>query len=81
MLRRERLRVYLILNSYWEPLEFELPPTSDAGPWRRWIDPALEPPQDIVPWQVAPAWSDNSYRTAAHSAVMLLAEIGGEISQ
>jgi glycogen operon protein len=76
--------VYLILNAYWEPLDFELPPVGDggAGPWRRWIDTALEPPQDIVPWQVAPAWSDNAYRPAAHSAVMLFAEIGrGEISQ
>jgi glycogen operon protein len=83
-LPREGLRVYLILNAYWEPLDFELPPVGDggAGPWRRWIDTALEPPQDIVPWQVAPAWSDNTYRTAAHSAVMLFAEIGrGEISQ
>ena len=83
-LTREGLRVYLILNAYWEPLDFELPPVGDggAGPWRRWIDTALESPQDIVPWQVAPAWPDNTYRTAAHSAVMLFAEIGrGEISQ
>ena len=82
-LRREGVRVYLILNAYWELLEFDLPPIGDggAGPWRRWIDTALESPQDIVPWQVAPAWPDNTYRTAAHSAVMLFAEIGrGEIS-
>ena len=48
--------MYLILNAYWEPLDFELPPVGDggAGPWRRWIDTALESPQDIVPWQTAP---------------------------
>jgi glycogen operon protein len=84
VLQWEGLHVYLILNAFWEPLEFELPPAGDGrtGPWRRWIDTALESPQDIVPWQTAPAWPDNTYRTAAHSAVMLFAEIGrGEISQ
>ena len=56
-LRREGLRVYLILNAYWEPLDFELPPAGDggAGSWRRWIDTALESPEDIVPWRTAPA--------------------------
>ena len=60
-LEREGLRVYLILNAYWEPLEFELPPTGDGGAgWRRWIDTALESPQDIVPWQTRPRpASDN----------------------
>ena len=30
-LRREGLRIYLILNAYWEPLDFELPPAGDGG--------------------------------------------------
>jgi hypothetical protein len=40
----------MILNAYWEPLEFELPQTGKhgAGPWRRWIDTALDSPYDIV---------------------------------
>jgi glycogen operon protein len=83
-LPREGLRVYLILNAYWEPLEFELPPVGDGGTgsWRRWIDTALESPQDIVPGQTALSLSAGTYRAAAHSAVMLFAEIGrGEISQ
>jgi glycogen operon protein len=82
-LRQEGFRVYLILNAYSEPLEFELPPAGEGVAWwRRWIDTALESPQDIVPWQTAPAWPDNNYRTAAHSAVTLFAEIRrGEISQ
>src|SRR5215469_16546725 len=40
----ERKRCYhLILNAFWEPLEFELP-TSYRGRWRRWVDTSLEPP-------------------------------------
>jgi isoamylase len=62
------------MNSYWEPLEFELPTTSDRGghPWRRWIDTGLEPPLDIVEWQTAPALSGLKYRVEARSVVMLL---------
>jgi glycogen operon protein len=78
VLRREGLRIYLILNAFWEPLEFELPPIGHGatGPWRRWLDTALESPQDIVPWQTAPEWSGDAYRAAARSVVMLFAEIG-----
>jgi glycogen operon protein len=43
----------VILNAYWQPLKFELPlPGSrGAGPWRRWIDTALDSPHDIVEWK------------------------------
>ena len=54
MLQREGLRVYLILYAFWRPLVFELPPIGDGGPWRRWIDTALESPQDVVPGPTAP---------------------------
>jgi len=83
VLQRERLRIYLILNAFWEPLQFQLPPVGEggAGQWRRWIDTAHESPEDIVPWQTAPAWSGGIYRAAARSVVMLFAEIGlGEAS-
>ena len=47
------MRIHLILNAYWEPLDFELPPRDQGGAhaWRRWIDTALDTPHDIVPWQ------------------------------
>jgi isoamylase len=73
-LKEQRMFVQLMMNSYWEPLEFELPTTSDRGghPWRRWIDTGLEPPLDIVEWQTAPAVSGLKYRVEARSVVMLL---------
>ncbi len=76
-LRQEGLRVYLILNAYREPLQFELPAggAGDASPWRRWIDTALEPPQDIVSWQAAPALSSLTYSAAAHSVVVLFGHL------
>jgi glycogen operon protein len=78
-LRDEGLGVFLILNAYWEPLEFELPalPEDAVGPWCRWIDTALASPQDIVPWQSAPSVDARTYRTGARSVVMLVHEKEG----
>jgi glycogen operon protein len=71
-LREEGLAVYLILNAYWEPLEFELPPVGHgATAWRRWIDTSLESPHDIVPWRTAPPLSGPVYRAGARSVVVL----------
>jgi glycogen operon protein len=72
-LRREGLRFYLILNGYWEPLAFELPKLESAG-WRRWIDTALDSPDDIVPWQSAPPVAGGTYRADGRSVVMLIAD-------
>lgn len=74
-LRNEALLFYFILNSYWEPLDFELPPAIQAAgnPWRRWIDTALATPNDIVPWEEAGAVSGLNYRAEARSAVVLFA--------
>jgi isoamylase len=72
--RRERLLFYIILNSYWESLEFELPPPeNDFGPWRRWIDTALETPTDIVEWVNAVPVPVANYRAAPRSVVVLYA--------
>jgi isoamylase len=79
-LRHEGIHVYLILNAYWKPLDFELPPVGDgdASAWRRWIDTSLESPKDIVPWRTAPLLSGHTYRAAERSVVVLFWEIDGD---
>ncbi len=74
-IRKEKLLFHLILNAFWEPLDFELPclDRRDGNPWRRWIDTALETPNDIVPWDSAPAVQGRTYRTEARSVVALYA--------
>ncbi len=72
-LKNEGLRLHFILNAFWEPLEFELPPLENGGSWRRWIDTALESPHDIVPWETAPPVEGSTYRAAARSVAMLIA--------
>jgi isoamylase len=72
---RENLCFHLILNAYWEPLEFELPAEKDAGgnPWRRWIDTSLESPHDIIDWPSAPTVTARTYRVGPRSVVVLIA--------
>jgi glycogen operon protein len=67
--------LYVILNAFWEPLDFELPAVGIGNDgWRRWIDTSLESPDDIVDWQTARAISRFSYRAEARSVVVLFAD-------
>jgi glycogen operon protein len=72
-IRQAKLLFHLILNAYWEPLDFELPPAidDDANPWRLWIDTAQETPNDIVPWEEASGFRELTYRAEARSVVVL----------
>lgn len=73
-IKKERLSFHFIMNAYWEPLQFELLISNgnqDTN-WQRWIDTALESPDDIVDWRTAPRLPGNSYRVEARSVVVLL---------
>jgi glycogen operon protein len=74
-LRRAGVKLHLMMNAYWEPLDFELPPQGDGKTWRRWIDTSLESPNDIVPWQEAPAFAGNAYQAGSRSVVALWAPL------
>ncbi len=75
---KEKLLFHVILNAYWEPLDFELPQTGDRSPesWRRWIDTSLDSPDDIVEWQSAPPVPGGTYRAGPRSVVVLFARAG-----
>jgi len=73
-LKNEAIVVYLILNAYWEPLDFELPILSGGSKhWRRWIDTALDPPHEICEWNAEQPVLANTYRAGARSVVVLIA--------
>jgi glycogen operon protein len=76
--RKEKLLFHTILNAYWKPLEFELPPlrTSAGGRWLRWIDTALDSPDDIVEWENAPTVSAHTYWAGPHSVMVLRGDLG-----
>jgi len=69
-----RLRLHGMLNAYWEPLRFQVPPadTETRGGWRRWIDTSHPSPDDIVDWEHAPALADASYLVRPRSIAFLI---------
>ena len=74
-LPKDGLRLHLILNAYWEALDFELPPAGAGNAWRRWIDTALQSPEDIVEWQSAPPVVGPAYTAGPRSVVVLFSSL------
>jgi glycogen operon protein len=76
-LKSEAVLAHLILNAYWEPLDFELPVLNGGSKrWRRWIDTALDPPHEICEWNAEQAVAGATYRAGARSVVVLIADDG-----
>jgi len=67
-------QVHIILNAYWEALDFELPILRDGTQnWRRWIDTALDPPHEICEWGAEKPVLGTTYRAGSRSVVVLIA--------
>ena len=73
----KELLFHVILNAYWEALEFELPRAGGdkRESWHRWIDTTLDSPQDIVEWGTAPTVPGGTYRAGPRSVVVLFARL------
>jgi isoamylase len=71
----DQLLLHVMINAYWESLEFELPPLSEAyQPWRRCIDTSLAPPEDVCPLEDGPIVPFVTYRVQPRSLVILFAK-------
>jgi glycogen operon protein len=71
----ERLTLHLIVNAYWEALEFELPQFgARSSSWRQWINTGLESPQDIVHWEAASPVFVSVIRAEPRSVIVLFTE-------
>ncbi len=70
-----RMVLHVMINAYWEPLDFEIPPP-DGAPWRRVVDTALDAPDDIRAWADAPAARGPTYAVQPRSIVLLIARTG-----
>ncbi|MBD2481737.1 glycogen debranching protein GlgX [Planktothrix sp. FACHB-1365] len=66
--------LHIMLNAYWEPLKFQIPPLSKNERWHRLVDTALVVPNDISSLSVAPPISVKYYHVSPRSAVVLMAQ-------
>jgi len=72
-----RFLIHVMLNAYWEPLEFEVPPVEDTEEtgWRRCIDTAASPPADAVQWRHAPRHAARTCVVQPRSLVLLASRL------
>ena len=66
--------IYVALNSYWEPLEFELPPVDRKSPWKMVINTGETSPADTTSYKKAPAVSGPVMKVQSRSVVVLVAD-------
>jgi len=67
----------VMLNAYWEPLSFEIP-LDERGTslsWRKCIDTAAAPPDDIHRFAAAPAAPGGRCLAEPRSLVLLAARL------
>ena len=65
--------LHIILNAYWEPLTFALPPLSGGQRFYRIVDTGLGPPLDYCDPEHAPPALGASYTAQSRSTVILSA--------
>jgi len=75
-----RYMLHLMMNAYWEELEFEIPrvPELEGRTWKRWIDTSRRGPDDISLWEAADVVREAVYPVQPRSLVILFARIKDE---
>ena len=72
-----KIMMHYMINAYNSPLKFELPTVGNGKEyrWKRWMDTALESPEDISDWDNAKEVKDAVYSVNSHSIVILVAQL------
>ncbi|GIV61681.1 MAG: glycogen operon protein GlgX homolog [Rhodothermaceae bacterium] len=65
--------LHVILNAYWEPLPFALPPLPPPHRWHRLVDTGRPSPEDLCSEEQAPPVQEATYLAAPRSVVVLIA--------
>ncbi len=66
--------LHVIFNTYWEMLEFEIPPLPDGYAWTRIVDTALHAPDDFCDPLDGPQIEGTNYLVEGRASVILLAQ-------
>jgi glycogen operon protein len=73
-IRGRSVALHLILNAFWESLDFEIPPADgELEGWRRVIDTSLRSPDDFRALAEAPAVEGATYPAGPRSVAVLAA--------
>lgn len=69
------MKMYYMVNAYWEEKEFSLPDSVDGVPvqWRRWLDTSLPSPDDISEMHSGAPVNGYTYKLPARTVVALVA--------
>jgi glycogen operon protein len=72
-----RFIIHMMINAYWEELEFEIPSVAalSGEKWMQWIDTFSESPDDISSWDEAVEISDSIYVVQPRSLAVLIARL------
>jgi glycogen operon protein len=72
-----RFLIHVMMNAYWEPLEFEIPAVDGAGDsgWRCCIDTAAPSPADVAPWRHARRHTARTRMVEPRSLVLLASRL------
>lgn len=62
---------YVVMNAYWEALEFELPYPPSGLTWRRMVDTSQPSPQDVCRWEDADP-IESHYLVVPKNTVIIL---------
>ncbi|MEM1238653.1 MAG: glycogen debranching protein GlgX [Cyanobacteria bacterium P01_H01_bin.26] len=69
-------QLHVMLNAFYKPLTFELPPPPPERQWRRLIDTALPTPEDFSQLEGAISVKTAAYSVNERSSVVLMAASG-----
>ena len=70
---RKNESIHVMINAFWQPLSFELPPLQRGIFWYRIVDTALPSPQDYQPTETAERIEKDLMLLAGRSVVILSA--------
>ncbi len=69
------MQFFFMINAYWEPLTFRVPPREPGkNGWRVWIDTSQPSPHDIHRWSDAPSVLETTCVVGPRSIVVLAAD-------
>ena len=71
--RADDQAAHVILNAYWDSLDFDLPDPGDGRAWRAVVDTSRPSPDDLVLEPRDIVGADGRYRAGPRSVVVLIA--------